>query len=78
MLNMQSANAGSLGGGAGMPAPAMQAQDTMGSSGKGADLLTSKTNSETVMVVDTNHEGMIVSKQDQISYSSLYFLQNDT
>ena len=74
---MQSANAGSLGGGAGMPAPAMQAQDAMGSSGKGADLLTSKTNSETVMVVDTNHEGMIVSKSFFISSLIVFFISTE-
>lgn len=59
MLNMQSANAGSIPGvGGGMPAP----QLTMNDGGKsGADLMGSKTNSETIAVVNTNQEGMIVS-----------------
>ena len=63
MLNMQSANAGSIGGmGGGMPAPALN----MGDGGKStADIMGSgtKTNSETITVVNTNHEGMIVSKE---------------
>ena len=58
MLNMQSANAGSLGAAGGMPAPQLNMND----GGKaGGDLMGSKTNSETITVVNTNHEDMIVS-----------------
>lgn len=56
MLNMQSANAGSIPGvGGGMQAP------MVGADVGGKDVVNSKTNSETVAIVDTNHEGMIVS-----------------
>lgn len=55
---MQSANAGSIPGvGAGIPAPALSGGQDIG----GKDLMNSKTNSDTVAHVDTNHEGMIVS-----------------
>ena len=65
MLNMQSANAGSIPGvGGGIPAPI--GQDIGGSK----DLGNSKTNSETVAIVDTNHEGMIVSNHKYISTNS--------
>lgn len=55
---MQSAgNAGSIPGvGSGVPAP-------MNTDPGSKDLMNSKTNSETVAIVDTNHEGMIVSNQ---------------
>jgi len=58
---MQSANPSSIGGvGGGIPAPQLNMQD----GGKsGADLMGNKTNSETIAVVNTNHEGMINDTQ---------------
>ena len=58
MLNMQSADAGNMATGI---APSMAVQDPMGNGTKGEDMVNSKTNSETITVVDTNHEGVIVS-----------------
>ena len=57
MLNMQSANAGSHSGiGGGMQAPNLGMHDA-----KQTDLMASKTNSETTVIINTNHEGLIVS-----------------
>ena len=56
---MQSPGVGSLPGAAGgIPAPQLNMND----GGKsGTDMIGTKTNSETIAVVNTNHEGMIVS-----------------
>ena len=60
MLNMQSANAAMVpGAAAGIPP-----QDPMagiGNEKQADDYMGAKTNSETIAVVDTNHEGVIVS-----------------
>lgn len=55
MLNMQSANAAG-------PAAGIPPQETMGNELQTDGVTNSKTNSETVARVDTNHEGVIVSK----------------
>jgi len=66
---MQSANPSSIGGvGGGIPAPQLNMQD----GGKsGADLMGNKTNSETIAVVNTNHEGMIVSDSFSKTFLSM-------
>lgn len=73
MLNMQSANAGSIGGvGGGIPAPQAADNNILGN----AEVVNTKTNSETITAIDTNHEGIIVSIEDSFLNSVIltYYL----